>query len=429
MIGLYMFAAALLFLMVGFPVAFAFGTAALLTAALTPDIGLDIFTLLPYRIYGIMQNFTLIAVPLFIFMGLILEKSKIAESLLVNVGKLFGNIRGGLAISTVVVGAVLAASTGIVGASVVMMSIISLPIMVRHGYAKGLSAGTIAASGTLGQIIPPSIVLIILGDVMSISVGDLFKAAVGPSLLLVGLYIFYILILSRLKPEIAPPILSDEPRSVVVKKALLSIFPPALLILLVLGSIFMGIATPTESAAFGSVGAILLTLLNRVFSFRHLMESAMETVKLTAMIFMILIGATAFSLTFNEVGGSDMVLAFFTEDIADGWIFIGIAMLAIFLLGFFVDFLEICFIVIPILVPIVTAFGIDPLWFAILVAMNLQASFLTPPFGFALFYLKGASGDLVSTADIYRGVIPFILLQLAALVTIINFPEIVRFFL
>ncbi len=428
MIGLLMFLGALVLLLIGFPVAFAFGTAALVTTLLAPDIGPEIFTLLPYRIYGIMQNFTLIAVPLFIFMGLILEKSKIAEKLLVNVGKLFGNIHGGLAISTVVVGAVLAASTGIVGASVVMMSIISLPIMVRHGYAKGLSAGTIAASGTLGQIIPPSIVLIILGDVMSISVGDLFKAAVGPSLVLVGLYILYILIRTRYNPDIAPPILSDEPRPVVIKKALLAIIPPALLILLVLGSIFAGIATPTESAAFGSVGAIVLSIVNRVFRWRDLADSALETVKLTAMIFMILIGATAFSLTFNEVGGSDMVLAFFTEDIADGWIFIGIAMAAIFLLGFFVDFLEICFIVIPILVPIVQAFGIDPLWFAILVAMNLQASFLTPPFGFALFYLKGAAGDLVSTTDIYKGVVPFILLQLLALVIIINFPEIVRWF-
>ncbi len=428
MIGLWMFAGALLLLMVGFPVAFAFGAAAMVTAWLTPDVGLDIFALLPYRIWGIMQNFTLIAVPLFIFMGLILEKSKIAESLLVNVGKLFGNMRGGLAISTVLVGTVLAASTGIVGASVVMMSIISLPIMVRHGYSRSLSAGTIAASGTLGQIIPPSIVLIILGDVMSISVGDLFKAAVGPSLILVALYILYIVVLTWRKPELAPPILSDAPRKTVVRKALQAIFAPALLILLVLGSIFMGVATPTESAAFGSVGAIVLTILNRVFSWRDLYHSALETVKLTAMIFMILIGATAFSLTFNEVGGSDLVLQFFAEDIADGWVFIGIAMASIFLLGFFVDFLEICFIVIPILVPIVTAFGIDPLWFAILVAMNLQASFLTPPFGFALFYLKGAADNLITTGDIYRGVIPYIILQLIALVIIINFPELVRLF-
>ncbi len=428
MIGIYMFIAALILLLVGFPVAFAFGSAAVITAYFTPDVGLDVFTLLPYRIYGIMQNFTLIAVPLFIFMGLILERSKIAESLLVNVGKLFGDIRGGLAISTVVVGAVLAASTGIVGASVVMMSIISLPIMVNHGYSKSLSSGTIAASGTLGQIIPPSIVLIILGDVMSISVGDLFRAALGPSLLLVGLYILYILIYAYLNPKSAPAIISDEPRNITVKKAIKSIIPPALLIILVLGSIFTGVATPTESAAFGAVGAVLLSIVNRVFSYHQLIDSALETVKLTAMIFMILIGATAFSLVFNEVGGSDMVLEFFTQDIADGWIFVGIAMLAIFLLGFFVDFLEICFIVIPILTPIVTTFGIDPLWFAILVAMNLQASFLTPPFGFALFYLKGASNNLVTTADIYKGVIPFILLQVVALGIIVLFPQIVRWF-
>ncbi len=428
MIGIYMFIAALILLLVGFPVAFAFGSAAVITAYFTPDVGLDVFTLLPYRIYGIMQNFTLIAVPLFIFMGLILERSKIAESLLVNVGKLFGDIRGGLAISTVVVGAVLAASTGIVGASVVMMSIISLPIMVNHGYSRSLSSGTIAASGTLGQIIPPSIVLIILGDVMSISVGDLFRAALGPSLLLVGLYILYILIYAYLNPKSAPAIISDEPRNITVKKAIKSIIPPALLIILVLGSIFTGVATPTESAAFGAVGAVLLSIVNRVFSYHQLIDSALETVKLTAMIFMILIGATAFSLVFNEVGGSDMVLEFFTQDIADGWIFVGIAMLAIFLLGFFVDFLEICFIVIPILTPIVTTFGIDPLWFAILVAMNLQASFLTPPFGFALFYLKGASNNLVTTADIYKGVIPFILLQVVALGIIVLFPQIVRWF-
>ncbi len=428
MIALFMFITALILLLIGFRVAFAFGGAAVLTTIFSSEISFDIFSLLPYRIYGIMQNFTLIAVPLFIFMGLILQKSNIAQALLVNVGKLFGNIRGGLAVSTVLVGAVLAASTGIVGASVVMMSIISLPIMIKHGYSKSLSAGTIAASGTLGQIIPPSIVLIILGDVMSISVGDLFRASLGPSLLLVLLYIAYILTLSYFKPNLAPAIISDQKRSIVVKKALISIFPPSLLILLVLGSIFAGVATPTESAAFGSVGAIALTLLNRTFNIKDLFQSALETVKLTSMIFMILIGATAFSLVFNESGGGDMVLDFFANDIANGWIFIAFAMGAIFLLGFFVDFLEICFIVIPILSPIVTAFGIDPLWFAVLVALNLQASFLTPPFGFALFYLKGASGELLNTKDIYKGVIPFILLQILALVIVINFPEIVRLF-
>jgi tripartite ATP-independent transporter DctM subunit len=425
-----MFIAALVLLMIGFPVAFAFGSSALIVALLTPDIGVDVFRLIPYRIYGIMQNFTLIAVPLFIFMGLILEKSKIAESLLINIGKLFGNVRGGLAISTMLVGTVLAASTGIVGASVVMMGIISLPIMIKYGYSKPLAAGTIAASGTLGQIIPPSIVLIILGDVMSVSVGDLFRAALGPSLLLVALYILYILILSYLKPHVAPAIEnSDKDKKSVIIKAIISIIPPLALITLVLGSIFAGVATPTESAAFGAVGAILLTILNGSFSLSNLFSSAKETVKLTSMIFMILIGATAFSLVFNEVGGADLILEFFEEDIADAWIFIAISMLAIFLLGFFVDFLEICFIIIPILMPIVEVFDIDPIWFAILVAMNLQASFLTPPFGFALFYLKGSADELVSTKDIYKGVLPFIALQILTLLIIINFPEIVRLFL
>jgi len=429
MIGIYMFITALVLLLVGFPVAFAFGSAAIFTAFFAPDVGIEVFNLLPFRIYGIMQNFNLIAVPLFIFMGLILEKSKIAEAMLLSIGKLFGSVRGGLAISTVLVGAVLAASTGIVGASVVMMSVISLPIMINHGYSKSLASGTIAASGTLGQIVPPSIVLIILGDVMSVDVGSLFRAALAPALLLIGLYVLYILIISYLNPHIAPAIVNDNVnKKELILSALKAIIPPAILIMIVLGSIFMGVATPTESAAFGAIGAILLTLLNRSFTFATLQYASMETVKMTSMIFMILIGATAFSLVFNESGGADMVLEFFSEDIADKWTFIAIAMIAIFILGFFVDFLEITFIVIPILVPILAHFGIDPVWFAILIAINLQASFLTPPFGFALFYLKGAAGDQVSTGDIYRGVIPFIGLQLLALGTLVLFPEIVKIF-
>jgi len=421
-----MFITSLILLLVGFPVAFAFGTASVIVAFFTPDVGLEIFNLLPFRIYGIMQNFTLIAVPLFIFMGLILEKSKIAEDLILSLGKLFGGVRGGLAISTILVGSILAASTGIVGASVVMMSIIALPIMINHGYDKKIASGVIVSSGTLGQIVPPSIVLIILGDVMSISVGDLFRAAVVPSLILIGLYIGYILIISFLKPNSMPPIQNDgEKKAVIVKTALKAIFPPLLLMVIVLGSIFAGIATPTESAAYGSIGAILLTFYKKTFS-REMLEYAMsKSVKLTAMIFMILIGATAFSLVFNEVGGPDLVEQFFSEDIGNKYAFIAIAMLVIFVLGFFVDFLEICFIVIPILLPIVHSFGIDPIWFAILVAMNLQASFLTPPFGFALFYLKGASNGLVSTGDIYKGVVPFIVLQLLALLILAVFPNIV----
>jgi len=423
-----MFTMALVLLLSGFQVAFVFAGTALFFALITDEVGLDVLEMLPYRTYGIMGNITLMAIPLFIFMGLILEKSKMAEKLLISMGQLFGKVRGGLAISVVLVGAILAASTGIVGASVVMMSLIALPLMLKHKYSPALASGSIAASGTLGQLIPPSIVLIILGDQMHLSVGDLFRAAVVPGLLLIVLYIFYILVISYLNKEAAPAIVSDEPYGDVVKKALKAILPPLLLIGAVLGSIFAGIASPTESAAIGVLGAMVLAAYNGAFSFELVRYASIETVKLTAMIFMILIGATAFSLVFNELGGGDMALDFFAGDMGDKWTFIFIAMLIIFLLGFFIDFIEIAFVVVPILVPIVASFGIDPIWFAILIAMNLQASFLTPPFGFALFYLKGAAGDKVSTGAIYRGVIPFILLQVLALGIIVLFPEMIYLF-
>jgi len=423
-----MFALSLVLLMMGFHVAFVFAGVAVLFAVISDEVGLHALEMLPYRTYGIMENVTLMAVPLFIFMGLILEKSKMAEGLLISMGKLFGRVRGGLAISVVLVGAILAASTGIVGASVVMMSLIALPLMLKHHYSPSLASGSIAASGTLGQLIPPSIVLIILGDQMHLSVGDLFRAAVVPGLLLIGLYILYILFISYVNKEAAPAITSDEPYGEILKEALKSIIPPLLLITVVLGSIFMGIASPSESAAIGVLGAALLAVYNRTFSFELIRYASIETVKLTAMIFMILIGATAFSLVFNELGGDEMALAFFTGDLADKWTFILIAMLVIFILGFFIDFIEIAFVVVPILVPIVASLGIDPVWFAILIAMNLQASFLTPPFGFALFYLKGAAGDKVSTAAIYKGVIPFIALQILALLIILLFPELIYLF-
>jgi len=423
-----MFALALVLLLSGFQVAFVFAGVALFFALIADEVGLGVFEMLPYRTYGIMGNITLMAIPLFIFMGLILEKSKMAEKLLISMGQLFGKVRGGLAISVVLVGAILAASTGIVGASVVMMSLIALPLMLKHKYSPALASGSIAASGTLGQLIPPSIVLIILGDQMHLSVGDLFRAAVVPGLLLIVLYILYILVISYFNKEVAPAIVSDESYGDVVKEALKAILPPLLLIGAVLGSIFAGIASPTESAAIGVLGAMLLAAYNGAFSFELVRYASIETVKLTAMIFMILIGATAFSLVFNELGGGDMALEFFTGDMEDKWTFIFIAMLVIFLLGFFIDFIEIAFVVVPILVPIVASFGIDPIWFAILIAMNLQASFLTPPFGFALFYLKGAAGDKVSTGAIYKGVIPFILLQVLALGIIVLFPEMIYLF-
>ncbi len=423
MIALFMFGVALLLLFIGIPVAFAFGGVAIIFAFLIPDLGFDVFSILPFRIYGIMSNTTLMAVPLFIAMGLILEKSLMAEKLLLSMSALFRSTRGGLAVSVVLVGALLAASTGIVSASVVMMSVIALPLMIQAGYNKGLAGGTIAASGTLGQIIPPSIILIVLGDVMSVSVGDLFKGAVLPGFVLVGLYIAYILIRAFLNPSIAP--VAQNVKKISLKEILFSIIPPLLLMITVLGSIFTGVASPTESAAFGVIGGLILSAFNSSLSYEMIRYASLESVKLSGMIFMILIGATAFSLVFNELGGSDLILEFFSQDIGNVWMFIFLSMLGIFILGFFIDFLEITFIIVPILVPIMHAFGIDPIWFAVLIALNLQASFLTPPFGLSLFFLKGAAGDTITTLEIYKGVIPFILLQLLGLGLAILFPDLV----
>ncbi len=427
MIALVMFVVALLLLLLGIPVAFSFGGVAMMFAFFTPDVGFEVFNILPFRIYGIMSNTTLMAVPLFIMMGLILEKSGMAEKLLISMSALFKGVRGGLGVSVVLVGAILAASTGIVSASVVMMSVIALPLMLSAGYNKGLASGTIAASGTLGQIIPPSIILIVLGDVMSVSVGELFMGAVLPGLTLVALYITYILIRAYINKEDAPAIITDE--KVTLFELLKAIIPPLLLMIAVLGSIFAGIASPTESAAFGVMGGVILSAVNKTLNFEMIKYALFETMKLSGMIFMILIGATAFSLVFNELGGTDLILDFFSNDIGNVWVFIGVAMLAIFILGFFIDFIEISFIIVPILVPVMQAFGIDPIWFAVLIAMNLQASFLTPPFGLSLFFLKGAAGNRVTTMDIYKGIIPFILLQLLGLGLVILFPDLVFAFI
>ena len=427
MIALVMFSVALVLLLVGVPVAFAFGGVAMIFAFFTPDIGFEVFNVLSFRIYGIMSNQTLMAVPLFIMMGLILEKSAMAERLLLSMSAMFGSIRGGLGVSVVLVGALLAASTGIVSASVVMMSVITLPLMLNAGYNRSLATGTIASSGTLGQIIPPSIILIILGDVMSVSVGDLFKGAILPGITLVGLYIAYILIRAYLKPSDAPALKLEK--KVTFLELLFAIMPPLLLMIFVLGSIFAGLASPTESAAFGVFGGFILSAINKKLDFKIIQYALLETLKLSGMIFMILIGATAFSLVFNELGGTDIILDFFSNDIGDVWVFIAISMFAIFILGFFIDFIEISFIVVPILVPITEAFGIDPIWFAILIAMNLQASFLTPPFGLSLFFIKGSAGDSVTTLDIYKGIIPFIVLQLIGLGLVLLFPNLVFAFL
>jgi tripartite ATP-independent transporter DctM subunit len=442
-IGIIMFFVALAMLLFGYPVAFTFGGVALVFTIIAkyPDIAelLDdgatlgevvgeatsTFAFMPFRIQSIMENTVLMAVPLFIFMGIVLQKTRLAEQLLESMGKLFGGVRGGLAISTILVGALLAASTGVVGASVVAMGLISLPVMLKYKYDKPLACGTICASGTLGQIIPPSIILIILGDVLGIPVGDLFKAAVAPGLVLIGVYVVYVLIRTWLKPEDAPALPMDEDvhsKREQVVKALIAILPPLILILVVLGSIFAGIATPTESSALGGVGAIVLAILYRQFKFRMLFESALETVKITAMVFAILLGATAFSMAFSYTGGDAIVeealLGLPGEKIG----FLILSMVVILILGFFIDFVEISFIIVPILAPVADALGIAPLWFAILIAMNLQTSFLTPPFGFSLFYLKGVAPPEIRTVDIYRGVTPFILMQVAVVLSILFFP-------
>lgn len=438
MTGIIMFAAALFLLTVGYPVAFTFGSVSLMfgiiaaivdlqsdaTLMLVAEEFFSMFSMMPFRIYAIMKNTILMAVPLFIFMGIVLQKSDLAERLLEAMGMLFGRIRGGVAVSTVLVGALLAASTGVVGASVVAMGVISLPVMLKYGYSKKLATGTICASGTLGQIIPPSIVLIILGDVFQQPVGDLFKAAVGPGLMLVGCYLAYILLIGFLAPHVAPPVPADDTisRSQSMRKALVAIVPPLTLIVMVLGSIFAGIATPTESASVGCVGAMVLAAMYRKLSWQVVENSAIETVKITAMVFAILIGATAFSMVFVYSGADYIVEDVLTNLPGQKWTFLLLSMLAIMLLGFFIDFIEISYIVVPIIMPIADIIGLDPLWFAILIAMNLQTSFLTPPFGFSLFYLKGVCPPEVQTTDLYRGVIPFITIQVLVLISLVLFP-------
>ncbi|NWO08187.1 MAG: TRAP transporter large permease subunit [Alteromonadaceae bacterium] len=424
MIGMIMFGVALVMLMFGFPVAFTFGGVALFFGIFAE--GMDLFAFMPYRIMSVMQNTVLMAVPLFIFMGVVLQRTRLAEQLLTSMGRLFGGLPGGLAISTILVGALLAASTGVVGASVVAMGLISLPVMLAHKYDKRLATGTICASGTLGQIVPPSIILIILGDVLGLPVGDLFKAAVMPGVVLIGLYIAYILIRTRFKPETAPAMPQEDEnasRGKEIRDALLAIIPPLALIVVVLGSIFTGIATPTESSALGGVGAVILAIIYRQFSFKMVWDASKDTVKVTAMVFAILIGATAFSMVFSYTGGDYLLEDWLMMLPGEQWGFIILAMLVILVLGFFIDFVEISFIIVPILAPVAEAMGINMLWFAILIAMNLQTSFLTPPFGFSLFYLKGVAPPEVRTTDIYKGILPFILIQILVLAMIVIFPE------
>ncbi|MBL4783698.1 MAG: TRAP transporter large permease subunit [Porticoccaceae bacterium] len=442
-IALWMFGAVFIVLLMGYPVALSLAGTALAFAFAGHYFGAfdDAFLeALPNRLFGIIENDTLVAVPLFVFMGVMLEKSKVAEGLLENMSKLFGSLSGGLGFSVIIVGMLMAASTGIVGATVVTMGLLSLPTMLKRNYDPALACGTICASGTLGQIIPPSIVLVLLGDVISsayqqaqldmgifapdtVSVGDLFAGALIPGMILVALYLFYLAGVSFFKPSACPALPSESSDKTLFVDLAKGLFPPLILIIAVLGSIIGGIATPTEAASVGAMGATLLALLKKQLSLQQLKDVAQSTTQVTSMVFFILIGASLFSLVFRGFGGDELIEELLSD--LPGGVFgaMLVVMLVMFLLGFVLDFIEITFVVVPIVAPILLAMGISPVWLGIMIALNLQTSFLTPPFGFALFYLRGVAPASIKTSQIYKGVVPFIAIQLFLLSLLAAWPE------
>ena len=429
-LGPAMFLALVAALLSGYPVAFGLGGVSVLFALLGMAFGViepQFLSALPQRIFGIMSNFTLLAIPAFVFMGAMLEKSGIAERLLVTMGRLLGGIRGGLALAVVLVGSLLAATTGVVAATVTTMGLISLPVMLRAGYDKSLATGVIAASGTLGQIIPPSLVLVVLGDQLGVSVGDLFMGSVIPGLLMTAAFAVYVVVISTVKPELAPAAAVESEQPLTAATLLRVLAPPLGLILLVLGSIFFGLATPTEAGAIGAVGAMGLAALDGGFSRSSLQQVCDDTLRTTAMVMAILLGSTAFSLVFRGVGG-DQLISDVLLNLPGGTVgFLAVSMVVIFVLGLFIDFFEIAFIVLPLLLPTARQL-LGPealLWFGVVIGANLQTSFLSPPFGFALFFLRGVAPEEVSTRAIYRGAWPFIGVQLLILLLILCFPPLV----
>lgn len=424
-IPLILFALIFILILFGYPVALVLGGISVISGLLFFDI--DFFYLVSLRIFGIMNNFVLLAVPLFIFMGMTLERSGIAEKLLETMAILFGKIKGGLAYSVIIVGGMLAASTGIVGATVVTMGLISLPTMIKRGYNTKLATGVIASSGTLGQIIPPSVVLVLLGSVLNISVGDLFTSALLPGLTLVILYLIYVLIISIIYPEYAPSMpnklikkFKNETGTVEIIKAFIL---PFVLIFAVLGSIFAGIASPTEAAGIGALGALILSYFQANMNLKKLKIIMKETTSLTSIVFMILIGATSFSLVFRGLEGDKILIDIITQANLTPELFIILILFIVFIAGFFIDFIEIIFIIVPVITPILIALNIDLIWIGILLAINLQTSFLTPPFGFSLFYLKSVAPKEIRTKDIYYGIIPFVIIQLLFLIFLFYNPD------
>ncbi|WOK05783.1 TRAP transporter large permease subunit [Imperialibacter roseus] len=427
--ALVLFGLIFIFILWGFPVAFTLGGLSVIFGLIFFDA--DFFYLVALRIYGTMNNFVLIAVPLFVFMGIMLEKSGLAESLLETMALIFGKFKGGLAVAVVLVGAMLAASTGIVGATVITMGLISLPTMLKRGFSPELATGTIASAGTLGQIIPPSVVLVLLGSVLNVSVGDLFTAAVVPGVALVFCYLAFIVGYAIVKPNKAPGMPEEEIRAFrergITGQVIKAFVLPLLLIVAVLGSIFAGIASPTEAAGVGALGATLLTIMSGKFNLDVLKGVMRETTHLTTMVFTILIGATAFSLVFRALGGDRFLIQLIENSDLSVNAFLFVVMLAVFVAGFFIDFIEIIFIIVPVVAPIFAKLGVDLVWVGILLALNLQTSFLTPPFGFSLFYLKGVAPKHITTGQLYRGIVPFVLIQLAFLLLVVLFPEIISF--
>jgi tripartite ATP-independent transporter DctM subunit len=434
-LGLVMFLGAIVFLGSGYPVSFSLGGVAIVFGIIGISLDLlspNLIQAMPNRIFGTMSNFVLLAIPYFAFMGAMLEQSGLAEDLLETMGILFGPIRGGLGIAVVVVGTLLAATTGVVAATVIAMTMISLPIMMRFGYDKGLASGVICASGTLGQIIPPSVVLVVLGSQLGVSLGDLFIGSLIPGIMLSAAFALYVGIIGFLRPEVAPA-LPPESRTVkgwaLALQVLKVMVPPLVLIMAVLGSIFMGLASATEAGAVGALGATLLALAKGKLTKETVRSVADSTLRVTTMVIFILIGSTAFSLVFRGIGGDQLVLDVFTS-LPGGEIgFLLASMLLVFILGFFIDFFEIAFIVVPLFVPVANALGIDLIWYGVILGANLQTSFLTPPFGFSLFYLRGVAPPDVRLGDVYRGVIPFIIIQLTILFLIIRFPILVNYLL